>query len=225
MKKCKDCNQIKSLELFHKNSQSLDGISFYCKKCKRIRDSASHKKHKGKRAECSIQYRAKNKEAIRERKKEDYIKNKDRHSKKSKEWYEINKERVSSENKIKYQLNKNKINAKIKKKKQENPIFRLQANLRSRLSIALKNNQKKGSAVRDLGCSIQFLKNHLESMFQPGMNWDNYGFGEYKWNVDHIIPLTMVDLTNREQLLKVCHYTNLQPLWHLDNIKKGNKII
>src|SRR3990167_1478032 len=91
--------------------------------------------------------------------------------------------------------------------------FKLSVNLRSRLYEALKKGYKSGSAVRDLGCSVKDLKSHLESKFESGMSWYNYG----KWHIDHIIPLSSVDLTERKQLLKVCNYTNLQPLWAEDN--------
>jgi len=99
---------------------------------------------------------------------------------------------------------------------------RLATNLRSRLRDAIKRNQKSGSAVRDLGCSIEFLKKHLEDQFTEGMSWSNYG--RYGWHIDHIIPLDSFDLTNREELLKACNYTNLQPLWAGDNLRKGSKM-
>jgi len=98
----------------------------------------------------------------------------------------------------------------------------MKCNLRSRLNSALKNNQKVGSAVNDLGCSIEFLKKHLEKQFKEGMNWNNYGL--YGWHIDHIKPLDCFDLSDREELLKACHYTNLQPLWAEDNLSKGSKV-
>lgn len=101
--------------------------------------------------------------------------------------------------------------------------YKLKKRLRNRLSDALRKNVKMGSAIKDLGCSLEFLKQHLESLFQPGMTWDNYGNKPGNWSIDHIYPLSRVDLTNREELLKVVHYTNLRPLWHIDNLKKGNK--
>ncbi len=102
--------------------------------------------------------------------------------------------------------------------------FKLKISLRTGLYKALKGNYKSGSAVRDLGCSVSFLKTYLEGQFLEGMTWENHGNGKDKWNIDHIYPLSRVNLTIREELLKVCHYTNLQPLWHIDNIKKGNRI-
>jgi len=107
------------------------------------------------------------------------------------------------------------------KRYHSNIQYRLQHILRSRFKSALKNNAKSGSAVKDLGCSILILKSYLESKFLPGMTWDNYGF--YGWHIDHIIPISSVDLTNTEQLKMVCHYTNLQPLWAKENRSKSNK--
>jgi hypothetical protein len=61
--------------------------------------------------------------------------------------------------------------------------------------------------------------------WEGGMSWENYGNKRGQWSIDHKIPLSSMDLSNREQLLKVCHWTNLQPLWVIDNAKKGNKIL
>ena len=99
--------------------------------------------------------------------------------------------------------------------------FRLAHNLRNRLRHAIKNNQKVGSAVRDLGCSVQELKEHLENQFTEGMSWDNYGL--YGWHIDHITPLASFNLEDREQFLQAANYTNLQPLWAEDNLRKGDK--
>jgi len=97
--------------------------------------------------------------------------------------------------------------------------FRLRSLLRARLRKAVKHNTKTGSAVRDLGCTIAEFKEHIERQFLPGMTWDNWGRGVNRWNIDHIIPLASVDLADREQFLRVCHYTNLRPLWFVDNIR------
>ena len=99
--------------------------------------------------------------------------------------------------------------------------YKLKINLRNRLLIALKNNQKSGSAVSDLGCSVPELKQYLESKFQPGMTWDNWSHSG--WHIDHIKPLSRFNLSNREELLKACHYSNLQPLWAKDNLAKKDK--
>jgi predicted nucleic acid-binding Zn ribbon protein len=100
--------------------------------------------------------------------------------------------------------------------------FRLADILRSRINSKIRIN-KVGSAVKDLGCSIEELKEYLESKFQPGMTWDNYGV--QGWHIDHIIPLSSFNLLNEEDLKKACHYTNLQPLWAKDNWSKNKRVL
>jgi len=104
---------------------------------------------------------------------------------------------------------------------QKDSIFRILKNQRNRVKEILTN--KPCSLSKSIGCSSLALKAHLESLFQPGMTWDNYGL--YGWHVDHIIPLSHFDLTNAEEFKIACHYTNLQPLWAKDNIEKSNKIL
>jgi hypothetical protein len=99
--------------------------------------------------------------------------------------------------------------------------FRIASNLRSRTTAAIRYGRKNGSAVRDLGISIPEFKVYIESLFMFGMSWGNYG--REGWHLDHIIPLTRFNLTDREQFLKAAHYSNYQPLWAKDNIVKGNR--
>lgn len=112
---------------------------------------------------------------------------------------------------------------KEKIRRNNNLDYRISSNLRTRLGIAIKNNQKSGSAVKDLGCSIPELKTHLESKFQKGMSWENWSI--YGWHIDHIKPLSSFNLSDKKEFLKACHYTNLQPLWAEENLKKNNKIL
>lgn len=107
-----------------------------------------------------------------------------------------------------------------KKKRKENIQFKLSQNLRGRLRKALHGNYKTGSAVSDLGCSIDKFKLWLEMHWQDGMSWENYG----DWNIDHIKPLDSFNLSDRNELLKAVHFTNLQPLWAKDNFRKSNKM-
>jgi hypothetical protein len=90
-----------------------------------------------------------------------------------------------------------------------------------RKSINRSILRKSGSAISNLGCSVDELKKHLESKFQYGMTWENHG----KWHIDHILPLSKFDLSKREDFLKASHYTNLQPLWARDNIIKSNRVL
>src|SRR5208337_145271 len=97
----------------------------------------------------------------------------------------------------------------LKEKIKHDVNFRLRLNLRTRLATAIKKGYRSGSAVRDLGCEIAFLKEYLENQFSIEMKWENWG---KIWQIDHIEPLCSFDLTDRIELLKVCHYTNLRPL-------------
>ena len=87
------------------------------------------------------------------------------------------------------------------------------------LISGLKNESKKGSAVEDLGCSIADFKVHLESLFQPGMTWDNYG--KKGWEIDHIRPCASFDMSQPDQVREAWLLSNLQPLWRFDNGSKG----
>ena len=148
--------------------------------------------------------------------------NKDKVKVQTKVWREANKDKVKVQTKNYREANKDKIKKWFVNKFKTNVQFKLSHILRSRLHNALKNNQKTGSAVKDLDCSVEELKQYLESKFQPGMSWDNWSLDG--WHIDHIKPLSSFDLTDRKQLLEACHYTNLQPLWAKDNLSKSDKI-
>lgn len=175
----------------------------------------SYKKDPSKKKE----YYLKNELKIKERNKLRYHKKikgseaYDRLTKTSKEWQKRNKDKIRK-NKAVYTREKRKTDIN----------FRLAGNLRRNVNCLLNGKRKAGSFIRDLGCTLEFFKGYLESKFLPHMNWGNYGHGDGKWNIDHIFPLSLLDLSIREEFLKASHYTNLQPLWHLDNIRKGNKL-
>lgn len=105
--------------------------------------------------------------------------------------------------------------------KKSDPMYRLKRSLRARFYFALVNNTKAGNTIEMIGCSIDFLKAHLESKFKEGMTWDNYGSGG--WHVDHIIPCVKFDLSQKEEQYKCFNYTNLQPLWESENCAKGGR--
>lgn len=140
-------------------------------------------------------------------------------------YYLANKEKILKRN-IKYRktfkesYNKNR-NSQLKERRKTDVAFKLAHNLRKRMGNAIKRNQKMGSAVADLGCTILQFKQYIESKFQEGMSLANYG----KWHLDHIRPLASFNLTNRDEFLKAAHYSNYQPLWAYDNLKKGASLI
>lgn len=148
--------------------------------------------------------------------------NRDKVLLKKKAYYESNKDKIKIQMKIYRESNKNKINSYFRNKTKTDIQYKLRRNLRCRLRSAINNNQKVGSAVKDLGCTIDDLKTYLESKFQSGMTWDNWTSDG--WHIDHIKPLSSFDLTDRHQFLEACHYTNLQPLWAKDNLLKSDTV-
>jgi hypothetical protein len=110
------------------------------------------------------------------------------------------------------------------KKYAEDLHHRLSVVLRSRLRSAVRNGQKRGSAIRDLGCTVADLKAHLERQFLPGMTWENFGHGGGRWSIDHVFPMARADLTNRAHVLAVCNWQNLRPVWFAENVRKSARI-
>lgn len=187
-----------------------------CSKCKSKKEIAQFHKNKCHKDGhdnyckiCSKEYKSKSKTAL------EYHKNyRDRHREKNikycREYYKNNKERINAQN-TEYCRNR----------KLNDVSYKIKVNLRRRLNNALKGLNKSNSTLNLIGCSIIALREHLESQFKEGMNWDNYG----KWHIDHIRPCSSFDLNDLEQQ-KICfNYKNLQPLWAEDNLRKGAKII
>lgn len=207
MKKCTKCNTDKVIDEFIKNKN-------ICKVC-----WSQERKN----------YYQLNKEKIKVQQLEYYYSNIDKYQKN----YIENKEELKNKNSIYYQLNKEKINKQkmIRHKERiiENPLYHISYNIRKLIGVSIRNkNFTKKSKTNDiLGCSFEHFKEYLESKFEPWMNWNNYGLynGDlnYGWDIDHITPLS--NATTEEEVVKLNHYTNLQPLCSKVNrdIKK-NKV-
>jgi len=166
---------------------------------------------------CNIEFNGANQKrfcSIKCREAERYKRRKDSLLVKKKNYYLKNKAKINAKKTI-YKANKN--NSDL--------LFKLKNNLRSRFNKAFSKNYKNGSAIKELGCSINELKLYLESKFKEGMSWGNYG--KFKkdsstWNIDHIRPLSHFNLNDPEEVKKACHFTNLQPLWAKENLIKSN---
>lgn len=114
------------------------------------------------------------------------------------------------------------------KKLHTDKILRIKNNLRSRIIQSLKGAKKSLRTLELTGCSLKELKIYIESKFTDGMSWENHGFHDKEnymsgWQIDHIRPCASFDLTDLEQQKQCFHYTNLQPLWAIDNLTKGDK--
>jgi hypothetical protein len=212
MKYCNKCQCFKDYSEFNKDRLELDGLNFYCRECRKTNSKQFYQKNKLKFKISSQKYRLKNKEKIQITKAINYQKNKAKYLQNKKLYYSKNKINILIKHKV-YQVNQ----------RHNNINFRLVSNLRSRLNLAIKNNSKFSSISKVLGCSIEYLKKHLENQFKEGMNWQNYGLKG--WHIDHIKPCASFDLSNPKEQAKCFHYSNLQPLWAEENIRKGKHYV
>lgn len=221
-KTCVKCKRSKSLESFTNNKTKKDGKNNYCKSCQSIYRKQNNtkikvylkkyrKKNKNKLNSLYKIYRAQNKEKIKKRNLKYREKNKIKIKSYHQQWRKKNKQSINQKKRKYYHSRKHDIN------------YRLLTNLRARIRLAIKIGKKCLGTVGLLGCSIEIVRQHIEKQFKDGMSWDNYGL--YGWHIDHIIPCDKFDLSKESEQKKCFHYTNLQPLWAKDNIKKSNKII
>lgn len=208
-KTCTKCGEEKELKLFVKNNRKKDGYSSWCKECKK-------------------QYYLNNKEEILIKSKKYRDENKEKISKRDKKYRIKNFEKLKKKKKIYLKKNKEKIKERhrnyLRKKRKTDNMFKLTDNIRTLIRNSFlysKNCGKTSKTEKILGCSYQEFRRHLESQFQEGMTWDNYG--RNGWHIDHIYPVSKAK--DERHLIELNHYTNLQPLWEKDNLSKGNKIL
>lgn len=171
-----------------------------------------------------------NKERITARNARYYLENLDKRRAYEKAYRESHREEIREKARAYSANNKEKIAERNRAKKVEtrayrnahranHPEVRVAHNLRVRIRVALKQGAtKSGHLLSLLGCSIPELKDRLEPIFKPGMTWENYG---PVWHIDHVKPCAKFDLTDPAQQRACFHYTNLQPLFAIENIKKG----
>lgn len=207
MKSCRNCREIKSYTDYSKSKSSSDGLGYECRPCLKLK------------------YEEKNKEKINA-KKNRITKNKGQKKQRRKavcrKYYLKNKHSILAYGKKYNQNNNRKINERNNSRRKNEPTFKLKLLISSRIRTAIKTKAKKTLSVELLGCSIQHARQHLESKFKEGMSWDNHGIRG--WHIDHIIPCDSFDLSDVDQQKQCFHYTNLQPLWYKDNLRKGNMI-
>lgn len=211
-KVCINCSEWKLLEEFpfrtklgyHKNS---------CKKCEALRTK---------------EYQKNNKEKCQKRSKIWEEKNKEKRKSQNKKWRTLNRDNLLSY--MKEYSEKNRPILQIKRKTYQRKKYNSDENYKLRMLIGgrirrIFNHQRvnKGNkSIELLGCDLNFLKSYIENKFKDGMSWDKFKLGEI--HIDHIKPCASFDLTDPEQQKECFHYSNLQPLWAVDNLKKGAKI-
>ena len=206
VKYCSGCGEVKPISAFHRKTGAKDGLQTYCRVCKNARDRDWQQANPALVRKYNQRRRAAHPNLARDSARQ------------------YRKERPDRTRDAVHRYSRNHrdcIRIRERLRRQQDPIHRLVCNLRTRLSRAVRGKYKGGSAVRDLGCSIEELMVHLSSMFALGMSRDNYG----QWQIDHIVPLASFDLTKPTQVKRACHYTNLQPLWAEDNARKGAQLV
>ena len=222
-KKCSKCQLVKPLEQFPNDPKCSGGKRGTCKDC-RLKQwvpkenetllcfTCKEEKHyklfslKGKQKpyECKSCTNRITREK-RDSDREEY------NRKKREEWAKYNEKRNSTRRK------------NLQKRRDEDPQYRVKMALHVRLYDAVKRQKgtKSAKTLELVGCTVEDLRLFLEAEFTEGMTWDNYG----EWHIDHIRPCASFDLTDPEEQKKCFHWTNLQPLWAQDNIRKGAKIV
>ena len=178
---------------------------------------AYYEKNKITLAEKKSEYKRKNYDAIQNRRALYRLNNKEKLAADSARRRAENPENIA-ESRRRYRKNRPGREYQLTKQR---PSALLSKRIRTRLYLIVKG-KKLGSAVKALGCTSDQLKEYLESQFQPGMTWENWGKGKGCWNIDHIVPLARFDLTNEQHFVLANYYMNLQPLWFEDNVRKSD---
>lgn len=211
--KCSKCKEMLSEDKFAKAKDRKSGRRPSCKECDKAYQRKYAKENSGK------------KKAWKEANKDKWCgylskyheDNKEKNNAKNKEWREKNKEYLRKYNKKRYD---------------EYPMVRLRNNISNLVGHSLRRSggSKAGTSFFEyVPYTLQQLKSHLESLFEPWMSWQNYGNpkdNEKTWWVDHILPQSSFNYTSMDdgEFTKCWALSNLQPLERIENIRKGNKI-
>ena len=208
-KVCSKCNEDKLLSEYGKCSNCYLNVKSSCKKCRNLEYIEDIPRVK--------QYKESNKEYLK-----DYNKN----------WQEENKEYVKQTKLLYKSKNRDKINnyrrSYTKERRDNDNIFKLTCDIRT-LILQSYNRACKGIHSKTikteniLGCTILEFINYMEALFTDGMTLENHGNCEECWHIDHKIPISSAK--TEEDIIRLNHFSNLQPLWRNDNLSKGAKII
>lgn len=195
---CIACKQTKDVQDFNKKS--------YCRDCRRLKKAAWYQENKESEKEKARIYGRSEKRKAKQRER---YKTDEEYRKKRREQCRASKQKESSRQKVReYQ----------RMLRATKPQHRLRLNVSRRIRDVLMGTSKSSSTMILIGCNTDELRGYIESLWKPGMSWENYGI--FGWHIDHIIPCAAFDLSKPEEQRKCFHYTNLQPLWAIDNWRK-----
>lgn len=206
---CKLCSIEKDLNEFHNHPNAKDGVTSTCRECVNNKKRKNYQLNKDYVSKQKHNYYLENKELIKKRLKSYRSNNKLIEKNRFKKFIQNNPDYMSN-----YQREY------VKLRRNNDPLYKLKHNLRTRIKrfFNSKNITKQNKTFDIVGCTPEFLKEHIENQFTEGMSWELMG---QHIHIDHIIPLSSAN--TEEEVYKLCHYTNLQPLWAKDNMKKSNK--
>jgi hypothetical protein len=216
-------NNKEKIKLWHKKNR-LKNIEKF-----KIDRKKSYQKNKVEQSEKNKIWYQKNKEYCSQRAKKYNHKNREKIKEAGKKYREEKGEFCRASTRDWYSRNKERVikrtTAYSKRRYQNDFSIRMMHVARARINAMLRGKSigKFTATAKLVGCSREELVKYLERQFEPGMTWDNYGIKG--WHVDHILPCASFDFNCPVQQVACCHYSNLQPLWALDNIRKGAKIL
>lgn len=220
---CIHCKLDKDASEFNNSKAKKSGKSSRCKDCERAKAQKKYWENIAKTREKANRYRSKNRIQARQYARKRYqlkkeeIKEYERQRRKNKpevmrEYRIKNKERIKQATKI-YRQRRSKTD----------PAYKIRNNLKTRIWESLKGIRKSKKTIELLGCSIFKFKLYLEAQFWKDDRIDWCTYGHKGWHIDHIRPCASFDLSDPEQQKQCFHYTNTQPLWCTENIRKKDK--
>jgi len=212
-KVCTKCGELKDTYMFYKQRRGKYGVRSICKSC-------GNKMQKEWRNPLSEERLFE----LKKYQKEWAQNNRDKTRNNFKKWRDNNTELHKEKNRIFSREHKNENAIRVNNKRAKDPIFKLGMNIRCLIRNSFKrvNNVTARKAQRTeqiLGCSVEYFMEYLQSKFLEGMSFENHGV--YGWHIDHIKPLATAK--TEQDIYTLNHYSNFQPLWAQDNLKKKDK--
>ena len=232
-KKCTKCGEIKILSEFHKRQASPNGLRPDCKDCARAWRKVYYKNNTEKIKAYAQSYNKSNREHISAYKKAYAKANVDKIKARKQAYAKANVEKIKVKNRTYYEANAERLKANQKiydrKRYRADAVFRLKSSYRGAIKrgFRLTSDGKDICSLDCLGCSWDDFVGHIVAHFydhpETGekMTLENHRFDG--WHLDHITPLSKAE--TKEDVIRLSHYTNFQPLWAEENLSKGNKIL
>ena len=212
-KNCGHCEESKSIADFYKNKDGKHGVSYLCKACDNKRRQAAHIANPSQKRESGAKWQKDNPDKVKASRQKWRAENKDKKRESDAEWRARNPEKAKAKAR------------RASAKSRSTAAGKIKDSVSVAVRGALAKSAKRGAKTFDLlGYSVADLSAHLESLFQPGMSWENYGRGG--WSIDHKIPQAAFNFSDpgHPDFKRCWALSNLQPMWEAENWAKGDSI-